>query len=116
MEGLWTVEFGSNAGSFGSGVVVLRNGTIEGGDGSYYYLGSYQTENPRGQYPLTFRARLKITPFLPNAESVFKTFDKDFTLDLEGTFKDENSAVAVGTPEGIPGMNLGVRLIRRKEA
>ena len=31
-------------------------------------------------------------------------------------FKDENTAVAVGKPEEIPGMNVGVRLVRRGEA
>jgi len=110
------VEFGSNVGSFGSGVVVLREGKIEGGDASYYYIGSYERTLPEDRFPSPFRAKLQIKPFLPNAESVFRTFGKDFTLNLEGTFKDENTAVAVGTPEEMPGVNLGVRLIRREKA
>lgn len=116
MEGLWTVEFGSNAGMFGSGVIVLRGGKIEGGDANYYYLGSYEPMDPEHPYPLPFRAKLRVKSFLPNSESVFKTINKDFTLNLEGTFKDANTAVAVGTPEEMPSMNLGVRLIRREEA
>ena len=113
MEGLWTIEFGSNAGVFGSGVVVLRDGKIEGGDASYFYLGSYEKPSPDGSYPSAFRARIEANPYLPEAESVFKTYNRGITLVLEGTFKDKNNAVAVGTPEGLPGMNLGVRLIRR---
>jgi hypothetical protein len=116
MEGLWTVEFGSNAGSFGSGVIVLREGKIQGGDDKYYYLGSYEPVDREAKYPSAFRAKLKVMPFLPGAESVFKTFDRNFTLNLEGTLKDEDTAVAIGTPEEMPGMNLGIRLIRRKEA
>lgn len=113
MEGLWTVEFGSNAGLFGSGVVVMRDGRIEGGDNSYYYVGTYEPTSIVQKYPATLTAKMRVRPFLPNAESVFKTFNRDVTLTLVGTFNDENSAVAVGTPEGMPELNLGVRLTRK---
>jgi len=116
MEGLWTMEFGSNAGIFGSGVIVMRDGKIEGGDASYYYIGSYEGPNPEQPYPSVFRAKIEVKPFLPGAESVFKTVNRDFTLKLEGTLKDENNAVAVGTPEGMPNMDVGIRLRRRIEA
>jgi hypothetical protein len=112
MEGLWTIEFGSNAGMFGSGVVVLREGKIEGGDASYYYVGSYKDAAAK-QYPAAFQAKIAVKPFLPGSESVFKTFNREITLNLEGTLSDENNAVAVGTPEGMEGMNLGIRLKRR---
>jgi hypothetical protein len=116
MEGLWTIEFGSSAGIFGSGVIVMRDGKIVGGDASYYYIGSYEKTNPEETYPSGFRAKIEIKPFLPGAESVFKTYNRDITINLEGTLKDENNAVAVGTPEGIPEMNLGMRMTRRSEA
>jgi hypothetical protein len=116
MEGLWTIEFGSSAGIFGSGVIVMREGKIEGGDASYYYIGSYDKPNPETPYPSAFRAKIGVKPFLPGAESVFKTINKEFILNLEGTLKDEDNAVAVGTPEGIPGMDVGIRLKRRSEA
>ena len=116
MEGLWTIEFGSNSGVFGSGVVVLREGKIEGGDASYYYVGTYERPNSETPYPSIFRARIEAKPFLPGAESIFKTYNRAITLNLEGTLKDEDNAVAVGTPVGIPGVNLGVRLTRRIEA
>jgi hypothetical protein len=112
MEGLWTVEFGSNAGLFGSGVVVLRDGKIQGGDEAYYYEGEYEPATAKA-YPTGLKAKITITPYLPNRQSIFKTFDKSLTLLLEGTFNDENSAVAVGTPEGMPEMNLGMRLTRK---
>ena len=116
MEGLWTIEFGSSAGIFGSGVIIMRGGKIEGGDASYYYIGSYEKPNPDQPYPSAFHAKIQIKPFLPGAESVFKTVNRNLTLNLEGTLKDENNAVAVGTPEGIPGMDVGIRLRRRIEA
>lgn len=116
VEGLWTIEFGSNAGVFGSGVIVMRKGKIEGGDASYYYIGTYEEPNPEKPYPSVFRARIEAKPFLPGAESVFKTYNRSIILNLEGTFKDKDNAVAVGIPEGIPEMNLGIRMIRRSEA
>jgi len=116
MQGLWTIEFGSNVGVYGSGVIVLRDGKIKGGDASYYYDGSYEEPNPASPNPSKFKAKIAVKPFLPGAISVFKTYGEDFTLDLEGTLKDEDNAVAIGRPEGIPGMNVKMRLIRRSEA
>jgi hypothetical protein len=116
MQGLWTIEFGSNAGVYSSGVIVMRDGKIKGGDASFYYDGSYEEPTLSAPYPLKFKAKFVAKPFQPDAVSVFKTYGKDFTLDLDGTLKDENNAVAVGIPEGIPGMNVGIRLIRKSEA
>jgi hypothetical protein len=116
MQGLWTIEFGSNVGVYGSGVIVMRDGKIQGGDASYYYDGSYEVPNPTAPYPKKLKAKIAAKPFLPGAISVFKTFGEDFTLDLDGTLKDENNAIAIGKPEGIPGMNMRIRMIRRPEA
>lgn len=116
MQGLWTIEFGSNVGVYGSGVIVMRDGKIKGGDASYYYDGSYEEPNPAGPYPSKFKAKIAAKPFLPDAMSVFKTYGKGYTLDLDGTLKDEDNAVAVGIPSDMPGMNVGIRMIRRSEA
>lgn len=115
MEGLWTLEFGSNAGIFGSGVIVIRSGKIEGGDASYYYVGSYEQFASDRRFPSPFKAQIEVKPFLPGAESIFKTYNRDLILELEGTFTDENNGVAVGKPKGMPDMNVGIRLTRRSE-
>jgi T3SS negative regulator,GrlR len=116
VQGLWTIEFGSSAGIYGTGVLVLREGKIQGGDASYYYDGSYEETSPTTPYPSTFKAKIAVKPFLPNAESIFRTYGEDFTLDFEGTLKDENNAVAIGRPEEIPNMDVGIRMTRRSEA
>jgi len=36
VEGLWTVEFRGSMGNSGTGVVILRDGKIGGGDAGYY--------------------------------------------------------------------------------
>ena len=116
MQGLWTIEFGSSAGIYGSGVIIIREGKIKGGDATYYFDGSYEAADPADSYPAKFKAKILVKPFIPGAESVFKTYDKDLTLDLEGTLKDKDNAVAVGKPEEFPEMNVGIRMTRRGEA
>lgn len=74
MQGLWTIEFGSSAGIYGSGVIVLRDGTIKGGDTSYYYDGSYEEPEPTSTFFKKLKAKIAVKPFLPGAMSVFKTY------------------------------------------
>jgi T3SS negative regulator,GrlR len=44
LDGLWTAEFGSSTGMFGSGVAVFADGKILGGDNLYYYTGEYKLQ------------------------------------------------------------------------
>jgi hypothetical protein len=115
VDGLWTIEFGSNTGIFGSGVVVIRSGRIEGGDASYYYFGPVEELTSGSEFPRAFRARLFVKPFLAGATSVFGTVGQEYILLVDGSMRDENNAVAVGRPEGAPEMNVGIRLQRRPE-
>jgi hypothetical protein len=107
MEGLWTAEFGSNTGGFGTGVIILRDGKMLGGDASYYYVGEYNfTGND-------FRATLTTSPFIEGAESVFKTVGRDLVLDLAGALTEQGQILAKGHPRGMPELNFGVKLTRR---
>ena len=108
MDGFWTAEFGSSSGMFGGGVAVFKDGRIMGGDAGYFYLGEYRfTGN-------SFKATLKISPFMQGVESVFKTVDRELTLDLEGSVSaDGKGATAQGQARGIPDVKFGVRLTKR---
>ncbi len=107
MDGLWTAEFGSSTGIFGGGVAVFRDGKIMGGDATYYYIGQYSLSGK------TFKATLKVSPFIEGAESVFKTVGRDLTLDLAGSLTGEGLAIAQGHPRGMPDLNFGVKLTKR---
>jgi hypothetical protein len=107
MDGLWTAEFGSNTGVFGGGVAVFRGGKILGGDSTYYYTGEY---NLAGN---VLTATLRISPFIPGAESVFKTVGRDVVLMLTGSLTGDGLAIAQGHPQGMPQLNFGVKLIKR---
>ena len=107
MEGLWTAEFGSSAGIFGGGVAIFKEGKIWGGDGGYFYIGDYQLTGN------SFRATIKVSPFIEGYESAFKTVGQTLTLDLSGSFTDNNRALAQGHPREMPNLTLGVKLTKR---
>ena len=108
IEGLWTAEFGSSTGTFGSGVAVFRDGKILGGDATYYYIGEYQVDGN------TLRATIKTFPFIEGAESVFKTVGKTLTIEILGSLTADDRAIAQGHPIGMPDLNFGVKLTKRE--
>ena len=107
MDGLWTAEFGSSAGTFGGGVAVFQGGKILGGDGTYFYVGSYTIA---GQH---FQATLKSSPFIEGARSVFNTTGKELTLQLNGSLIGEGQALAQGSASEVPALKFAVRLTKR---
>ncbi len=109
MNGLWTAEFGSSTGMFGGGVAVFLDGKIMGGDGEYFYIGEYTLHEK------TFKATLKVSPFIEGAESVFKTIGRELTLELWGLLTDAGRATAQGQPREMPDLKFGVKLTKRAE-
>jgi len=108
MDGLWTVEFGSNRGISGGGVAVLRDGTIWGGDSTHYYVGEYTLNGN------IFNAQLRTSAFLHGAQSVFGTVGRDVTIDLQGSLTQNDQAIAQGQPRGLPGVTFAAKLTKRK--
>jgi hypothetical protein len=108
MNGLWTAEFGTSAGTFGGGVAVFRDGEILGGDGTYFYIGQYTLAGG------VFQAKLTVSPFIQGAESVFKTVGRNLTLILEGSLIDQGNATAQGYSPEKPTLKFGVKLTKRR--
>jgi T3SS negative regulator,GrlR len=44
IDGFWTVNFDSNSGNLGSGVVVIHQGRVFGGDSGFMYTGNVKVE------------------------------------------------------------------------
>jgi len=107
MDGLWTAEFGSTSGSFGGGVAVFQRGKILGGDGTYFYVGSYTVEGRQ------FHVTLKSSPFIEGARSVFNTLGQDLTLQFDGSLTGEGQALAQGSADQVPALRFAVRLTKR---
>jgi len=104
-NGLWTVEFSSTLNLFGTGVVVLNNKRLLGGDVGYYYSGIYSISGK------TIEAKIDVTRFDKNAISVFGNIDQ-FSLKL--TAKLSNSEFS-GTASLMdkPDLKLQVRGLKK---
>lgn len=76
-DGLWTIEFMSIANLYATGVLVLNDERLLGGDAGYYYSGEYKEKGDKINGVAT------ITRFEPNSISVFGNFDQ-LTLCFQG--------------------------------
>lgn len=110
IEALWSVEFLSNMGSHGMGVVVIETGRVLGGDSAFLYVGDVQVENGK-----TVHANIKVTKynFKTDMESVFGPL-KEFTLKVQGPLHDTQIVFAGHVAER-PDMRIQVRAVRRAE-
>lgn len=79
IDGLWTVEFSSSLGLFGSGVVVMKDKRILGGDVGYYYHGNIDLLADG-----TLTGKLTVTRYDKNIISVFGDID-EFSFNFTGT-------------------------------
>jgi len=91
-NGNYAVSFTGPAGS-GSGSGVVRNGTINGGDASYGYMGKVTVQGDK------VTAALNVKRHTPTQMSVFGPLT-EFKLDLAGTVTNGNEFTMTG---GIPG-------------
>ena len=91
LDGLWLIQFHSPCkNDTRSGVVLFQGLELIGGDGSYYYVGSYETTDKN----IVMKMRLrKHSPGV----SVFGHL-MDFNLILAGKF-GENTMLLEGLPE-----------------
>lgn len=101
-NGLYSITFrAGQVGPVGSGVIVLRDGKILGGDSSLLYQGTYQQNDGR------FAATVKTSRHEFNIPSLFGL--DDATLSFAGTII-KNSGVGFGASPQIPDITLEVRL------
>lgn len=102
LEQLWSVEFVSNLGSEGGGVVVLEGGKILGGNDNYFYIGSYDLMKNK------FNATIDIKHYHGRCNPVFGKLE-EFILKLEGDADEENMLLTGHMLED-PSRELHVRL------
>jgi hypothetical protein len=104
LEGLWIARF-HTAELFGSGVVVLANGKVFGGETGFYYIGTYQVDES------ILKARVMIRHFdksVPSGFGIEGDYEMDVSARLEG---DEFKGTAVVTNR--PQYSLGIRLTKK---
>ncbi len=96
LDGLYSVSFSSGGGDFGTGVVIITNGKVYGGDNRYYYRGSIQGA------PDGLSGTLEVVHHQGERASVFGPGLDRFHLEFKGTtFKTSLNLEGrmVGSPE-----------------
>ena len=107
LEALWSVEFVSNTGVFGAGVVVFETGRLFGGDSQYYYVGNYQVKDSK------VSATISVNHYSGAPNSVFGARER-FSIVVSGDIEDRVMEI-YGHLEEEPEMEIAIRLTRRAE-
>ena len=108
VEALWSVEFMSNLGGIGAGVVIFENGNVYGGDGNYYYLGDYKIVNSRVD------ATVKVVHYAGPPNSIFGQDMRPFNLKIEGDVSERVMNLS-GFRDDDSSKQMGLRLTKRAE-
>lgn len=82
-DGLYAVNFKSSSQDFGSGVISLQKGNVNGGDHGYFYQGHIAVNDSK------LSGTIHIKQWNRNVPSVFGPIPH-FDLPLEGKFEGNN--------------------------
>lgn len=101
-DGIYHVRFSSSVGRTGEGLVVMKQGSANGGDTGYLYTGQF---NVNGD---ALSGRLHIKRWNPGQVSVFGPLEK-FDLSLSGKMDTGGKNFSVsGTVSGQPGLTISI--------
>lgn len=108
IEALWTAEFEvAQRGWTNVGIVVLESGRVFGGDGQYYYVGTYKLDHNN-----RISASMRATHYNGEVSTAFGTKEPAFNLSVlcewDGQGRIEG---VVGRPE--LGATLNFRMVKR---
>lgn len=104
---LWTVNFISNKGIDGAGVVTLLPGKISGGDGAYYYFGDLNFENGIGT------VEISIEHYFGPTIAIFGNL-KSFKLKISGQYQEPVMELDGHLVEN-PNMKISIKCVKRAE-
>lgn len=93
IDGLYAVNFKANGGDFGSGVVAIRGGAINGGDHGFFYQGALIADGSK------VSTRLRVEKHNRAVQSIFGSMNS-FELVLEGNIAADNSFSMSGSIAG----------------
>lgn len=105
-KSLWAVEFLSNVGKLGTGIVTIDGNAIFGGNSLYYYIGEYKLENENAS------STIAVTKYAAG-ESVFGAI-ASFNLLLKGVFSTDNMSL-VGEMIENPQFTVNVNLKKLRD-
>lgn len=107
-DGTYVVQFKSSLGSFGAGVISIKNLEVTGGDSGFLFSGRLRETGPRLNGVVSVRQHLKGFP------SIFGNLEA-FELDLQGQFEG-GKGFFHGHVVGQPSLRVSTQLDRAAQA
>jgi hypothetical protein len=107
LPGLYSVVFAAPGGNAGIGLVVVDNGKIHGGDLTYLYRGTYQSD---GQ---SVKAKIHVSHYRGQPNSILGAIS-NFVLTLSGKASDSGFALS-GQVEGHPQLLISITAQRQAD-
>ena len=106
-SGIFHVDFRASTGDYGDGLIVVKNGAVNGGDAHYLYQGEVPTTSGK------FQAHFKVSKWRSGNTNVVGI--DNYTLAAEGHVDYEAGVIElVGSVVGAP--DLSVKLAGKKVA
>jgi hypothetical protein len=100
-DGIYHVKFASPTGATGEGLVVVKEGSVNGGDAGYLYQGTLDND-AGGQV----RGQLRVHRWNVGHVSIFGPLG-NFALNLSGHAANDSFTVSGGVP-GHPNMKISI--------
>jgi hypothetical protein len=101
LSGIYFVNFIANTNKFGEGLVVIKDGCINGGDFSYLYQGRFD------YYGEDIKANIEIKHYKGPMNNVMGPL-KEFTLNLSGKKIGDKFEVTGGIPN-MPNLSISIK-------
>lgn len=108
IEAMWSAEFDANNTIMGTGVVVISNGKIMGGDSGFTYIGDCSVSGG------VVKARLRVKQYSNISGMVSIAGLNDYTLTLTGQAAHD-VMVLKGHPDINPAVTITAKLSRLEE-
>jgi hypothetical protein len=107
LEALWSIEFVSNLGIYGAGVIIFETGRVFGGDSQYFYVGTCEVKHDN------LEAEINVTHYHGQPFSIFGPLKK-FKAKLTGKLQEPTMELNGFLLED-PNQRFIVRLIKRAD-
>lgn len=115
IEALWVLYIGEvgqpvpTPGGSASGVVVLESGRAFGGDGAFYWVGSYRVDNGK------IAGELRSTHYNGDNYTIFGTHEHSYRVAFEGALDPLGNLVGHAWRPEAPNLKVAAMLVRKAE-
>lgn len=101
-SGIFHVQYKSTLPDHGEGLVVIKDGSINGGDNNYLFFGTYEAEGNQVKGALTVKMWRSGTTSI--------TGEDNYELEFEGNIDFSQGILYIkGTVPSMPGMGVEIR-------